>query len=559
MPSAGSAIIETLASAGVRRFYTVPGESFLELIDAVERHSESRLISARHESGAGFMAEADGKLTGLPAVAMATRGVGAANLSISVHTAYQDSTPMVVILGQVESEHLHKEGFQEIDLTAFYTPITKWAITASRADRLPELVSRGLRIATSGRPGPVMIAIPADLLAVELPNGRPDDSVPPMASPAPSPEEIEQLVKRLSDCERPVMIAGGGAQGARSELVAVAEAYNLGVYAAFRRQDVFPNDHPLYLGHLGLGTPPETLEALKVADLALIVGCRMSEVTTQGYQLPLPGTEVVQVDLEPASVGAVVPLVQGIVADARQVLRPLADRKPQRPAGSWEEQHNIYLESSEVGESRSNEGVDPAQIVRAMSRVLPDDTILTNDAGNFSGFLHRYWCFRHARTQLGPTSGAMGYAIPAAVGAKLAQPDRTVVAVVGDGGFLMTGGEIEVAVRTGANILVVALRNGLYGTIAMHQAREFGHIRGNEIGAVDLAGYARSLGAEAFTVDSEEDLEPTLKQASNTEGVVVLDIATDPDLITPTSRLSELRESGGQSQIAKKNQRSSTR
>src|SRR3712207_672889 len=262
---AGSVAVKVLARAGIRRFYTVPGESFLEVLDAVEQHPGLSLVSTRHESGAAFMAEADAKLTGMPAVAMATRGVGASNLAIGVHTARQDSTPMVVLLGQVETPFLGREAFQEVDLAAFYAPITKWAATVHRADRVAEFVERGLCVATSGRPGPVMLALPADLLGegVLAPDDRADATR--LVRPLPSAEEVRETASRLSEARRPVVIAGGGAGHARDELVALAEAFNVGVYAAFRRQDVFPNGHPLYLGHLTLATPPDILKALEEA------------------------------------------------------------------------------------------------------------------------------------------------------------------------------------------------------------------------------------------------------------------------------------------------------
>src|ERR687893_2261568 len=256
---AGDAAVEVLSRAGVRRFYTVPGESFLKVIDAVERHPELSLVSTRHESGASFMAEADAKLTGVPAVAMATRGVGASNLAIGVHTARQDSTPMVVLLGHVETPFLGREAFQEVDLAAFYAPIAKWTATVHRADRLAEFVERGLRIATSGRPGPVMLALPADILGENVPV-PPERGMTAVPRPAPGPEEVRFVTRRLGEARRPVVIAGEGAREAREELLAFAEAFGVGVYAAFRRQDVFPNEHPLYLGHLTLATPPETLK-----------------------------------------------------------------------------------------------------------------------------------------------------------------------------------------------------------------------------------------------------------------------------------------------------------
>ena len=534
-------VVDLLDEAGVRRCYTVPGESFLEILDEVEQHAGLSLISARHESGASFMAEAEAKLTGVPAVAMATRGVGASNLAIGVHTARQDSTPMVVLLGQVETPYLGREAFQEVDLPDFYRQITKWSATVHRADRLPEFVAKALRIATTGRPGPVMLALPADILGEEVSSPERRFGVAFRARPAPTSEDIRELERRVAGAKQPVVIAGGGTRDAREELISFVEAFGLGVYTSFRRQDHFPNDHPNYLGHLTLGTPPTTLKALEEADLVFVVGCRLSEVTTQSYTLPRPGQAVIQVDIDPDVVGAIVPVELGVVADTRETLAALVSLAPS--SGSerdWDEAHGAYLQSSAIPESRAENGVDPARVVAAMREVLPTDTILTNDAGNFSAFLHRYWRYTHPKTQLAPTSGAMGYGVPAAVAAKTAAPDRRVVAVAGDGGFMMTGQELETAVRYGLNILVVVFKNGMHGTIAMHQMRSVGRTAGTEIGQIDLATYASSLGARGWSVSDEVDLDEVLRESLETEGPALVEVVTDPDLITPTARLSEL-------------------
>jgi acetolactate synthase-1/2/3 large subunit len=544
---AGSVAVEVLARAGVRRFYTVPGESFLEVLDAVEQHPDLSLVSTRHESGAAFMAEADAKLTGVPAVAMATRGVGASNLSIGVHTARQDSTPMLVLLGQVETTFLGREAFQEVDLATFYAPITKWAATVHRADRVAEFVERGLRIATSGRPGPVMLALPADLLGEDVPD-HPNIVVGHLPRQVSGPEEIRLVARRLGEAQHPVVIAGGGAGHARAELLALAEAFNVGVYAAFRRQDVFPNEHPLYLGHLTLATPPETLRALEEADLVLVVGCRLDEVTTQSYEVPRRDQAVIQVDVDPGEVGATVPVDLGVVADSREALSALIAQAPSsRPARDWSTAHRAYLDSSSIPASRTTNGIDPAQVVATLREVLPEDAVIANDAGNFAAFLHRYWRYNHPRTQLAPANGAMGYGVPAAIAAKLAAPDRHVIACCGDGGFLMTGQELETAVRYGVRITVVVFRNGMHGTIAMHQARDLGRTAGTDIGEVDLASYARSLGADGYTVRESGDLASALSEALASDTVALVDVVTDPDLISPSARLSEFAQSVGTS------------
>jgi acetolactate synthase-1/2/3 large subunit len=543
--TAAHAAVRVLAAAGIRRCYTVPGESFLELADAIDRHPAMTLVSTRHENGAGFMAEADAKLTGVPAVAAATRGPGAANLAVGVHTAMQDSTPMIVFLGQAETERLDREAFQEVDLTAFYAPITKWSTTVHRADRLAEITAKAIRIATTGRPGPVAIAVPGDLFGQRV-----GDREPPAPFRVPRPPLSEGDRDRVADllarAVRPVVIAGGGARAAREDLVAVAERFGAGVYAAWRRQDVFPNDHPLYLGHLGLGCPTQTLVALRDADAVLVVGCRLSETTTQGFTLPRGGarTKVAQIDIDPGQVGATTDLWLGAVADAAEALRSLAASPVQAPYRDWTGARRAWVEAATAPPGTADHpgpGLHPWAVVEGMREALPEDALITNDAGNFASFLHRGWWFRHPRTQLAPTSGAMGYAVPAAVAAKIAAPERTVVAVAGDGGTMMTGQELETAVRVGAPITVVVFQNGLYGTIAMHQAREMGRIAGTRIsGPLDLAGFARSLGARGATAHTRAELEKALVEAVAADLPTLVDVRTDPDVISPTATLSGL-------------------
>lgn len=538
-------IVAQLAAAGVRRAYTVPGESFLPLLDACDRHPDIALISTRHESGAAFMAEADAKVTGRPALAMATRGVGAANLSIGVHTAYQDSTPMVVILGQVESAFLGREAFQEVDLPSFYREITKWAVTAPSSERLPELVGRAIHVATSGRPGPVMVAVPADLFDGDA--GPEQGHLPGVVDrgrPTPSDRTSERIAEVLRDADAPVMIAGGGGRDARDALITAAERFGLGVYASFRRQDVFPNEHPNYCGPLVLSTPPETLRALEDADVVFVVGCRLSEITTQGYRLPRADQRVIQIDVEPNSVGAVVPVELGLVADAREALTAILDHAADATVDrDWTAGHAAFLTSSTLPEA-TNGPLHPAAVIAALKEVFPATVVLVNDAGNFSIFAHRYWRFSHPRTQIGPTSGAMGYGVPGGIGAKLADPSSEVVGLVGDGGFLMTGQELETAVRYDVPFTTIVFRNGLYGTIALHQARAYGRTVGVEIGDVDIAAVARGYGAEAWTVSSADELTDVLAAARACGRPAVVDCRVDPDVLSPTDHLSTLVGNG---------------
>lgn len=542
MTTAAAAVIDVLEQAGVTRFYTVPGESFLELMDEVERRPGLTLISTRHESGAAFMAEADAKVTGRPAVAMATRGVGAANLAIGVHTARQDSTPMLVLLGQVETEHLGKEAFQEVDLPTFFGEISVYGATVQRSDRAADLVAQALRASEGSRPGPAIVAFPADVLPGE---GRP--AAPPTrpTDPVAAEADVARAADILMSAQRPAMIVGEGAVDAHAELVALAEAFGLGVYAAFRRQDAFPNDHPLYLGHLTLGTPPAVLEPLASADVVLVLGSRLDEVTTQGFTLPSRHTRVIQIDRAGENLGRIVTPELSVHAAPVRVAQQLAEVAEQRghhADSAWDAAHTAYLDFSDPGSPGRpvTQGVQHAEVLAMLQRRLPADTIVVNDAGNFSAFGHRYWRFTRPRTQVAPISGAMGYAVPAAIGAALAAPDRTVLALAGDGGFLMSGQEIETARRSGANPIIVIFQNHLYGTIAMHQARHVGRTAAVDIGHVDLEAFARSLGATARSVSEPGDLEEALTDLLGVTGPRVLVVHTDPDIFTPTTRLSDL-------------------
>lgn len=539
--TAAQTLVDVLARCGVRRFYTVPGESFLEVIDAVDRHPDLTLVSTRHESGAAFMAEADGKLTGMPAAAMATRAVGASNLAIGVHTAYQDSTPMIVLLGQVETEHLGKEAFQEVDLPTFYGPITTWGATAHRPDRLGELGAEAFRRATSPRPGPALLALPADVLP--RPGRAAEPSVGRWVDPAPTVQDCGDVARLLTDARAPVAILGRGAYGVGVDLTRFVERYGIGVYSAFRRQDVFPNEHPNYLGHLTIGTPAPTLAALREADLVLVLGARLDENTTQGFTLPEQDQRVVHVDADAASLGNHRRVDVAVLASAATFVAGMLAVAGGRER-DWSGGHRAYLEASDPTGASSSDGVHPAQVMAALRRRVPPETVMVNDAGNFSAFAHRYWRFSATRTQLGPVSGAMGYGVPGAIGAKLAAPHRRVLALAGDGGFLMSGVELETAVRVGAPVTVVVFQNGLYGTIAMHQARASGRPAGIDIGPVDIVSFARSLGAEAVGVDRADELDDVLADV-DPDRVTVVRVRTDPDVISPATTLSALLRTAG--------------
>lgn len=536
MVPVADAIAELLVASGVERIYTVPGESFLPLLDSFGRHPRLRVISARHESGAAFMAEADAKLTGVPAVVMATRGVGAANLSIGLHTARQDSTPMLAMIGQVETDHLGNEAFQEVDLPKFLAEVSTWATTVHRSDRAAQLVARGLARSTAARPGPAVLAFPSDVLEGDC---LPQAPLTHSGSSVVDHEDVVQIARRLAGARRPVVIAGQGND--HPSLTALAERYGLGVYAAFRRQDSFPNDDEHYVGHLSLGTPPQILTTLREADLVLVLGERLDETTTQGYTLPGEDTSVIHVHPDPAVLGAHRAADLAVAADPARLCRQLlvaADDLSLEPQGLteawWKMSHRAYRDLAEgAAAPASGGGLHPGRAIRAVQDAAAAGTVVVNDAGNFSVYLHRQWVFTEPATQAAPISGAMGYAVPGAIGAALARPGRPVLGVAGDGGFLMTAVELETAVREGADVKMLVLQNGLYGTIAMHQAVGGHPVSACDIGSVDIAGLASALGAHAVRADTEEDLPDAAVELMAHPGPAVLVVRTDPDVIAP--------------------------
>jgi acetolactate synthase I/II/III large subunit len=544
MVPVADAVADLLVGAGVRRAYTVPGESFLPLLEAFDRHPSLQVVSTRHESGAAFMAEADGKLSGRPAVVMATRGVGAANLAIGLHTARQDSTPMLALLGQVETAHLGNEGFQEVDLPGFLGEVTSWATTVHRSDRVAQAVARALVRTTSGRPGPAVVALPADVLDGACPAQEPLLAAPRSVA---HPDDVRTVAAWLSRAERPVVIAGHGSDhGALRDL---ATTYRTGVYAAFRRQDCFPNDDEHYLGHLSLGTPAPLLAALENADLVLVLGERLDETTTQGYRLPAATSRVVHAHPDPAVLGAHQRADLAVVTDPAELCRALVREArsvhPQTGEAWWRAGHAVHLDLAAGAAAPDPAGaLHPGRAVQAVQRVAAPGTVVVNDAGNFSVYLHRQWVFREPRTQAAPISGAMGYAVPGAVGAALARPDRPVLGVAGDGGFLMTCSELETAARLGVGVKILVLQNGLYGTIAMHQAGSGRPVSACDISPVDLAGLARALGAHAIDCADEASLPAAAAELVSHDGPAVLVVRTSPDVIAPGRSLAAMAETG---------------
>jgi acetolactate synthase-1/2/3 large subunit len=537
----GSSVAQTgvriLVEAGIRRVYAVLGESFLELLDALQMESAINVISARHDTGASFMAEADGKLTEHPAVVLASRGPGAANLAIGVQTAYQDETPMVVLLETPASTPIATGGLPAVDLRAMFKPLAKWSGYTENPDEVPGLLVEALNACRFGRPGPAVLAVPSDAWGVPYDSAKPIAEVltPVTGALGMAADSVAQLI---DDARYPVVIVGGRARSAREELILTAEELALPVYNAFRRQDAFPENHARYAGHLGLGIPERQLDALERADLVLALGTQLDEVTTQSYRYPTPTQTLVMVGtgLGETRKRGLTFRVESEVEPFLRELRTIARPRPRRASAANAAVHTFMTPP----DTSHNARVHPVDVIRTLRRLAPEDTIVTSDAGNFAQFMHRYWCFTAPRSQLGPSNAAMGYAVPAAVAAKLAEPRRTVVAMVGDGGTLMTGQEIETAVRYRAPIIVVVFQNGVHGGLAMHQAKARGRLSGVAVELVDFATWARGLGAAGYTVEGRDELEAIIASALVRQRPCVIDVRTDPDVVTPDIRLSGL-------------------
>ncbi len=538
--SAGRYVADALRSAGVKFAFTVPGESFLGLLDALGE-AGIKVVAARHEAAAAFMAEAYGQLTGRPAACLGTRAVGAANMSIGIHTARQDSSPVFAIVGQVERERRGREAFQEVDQVDSFGRLAKWAVEVDRVAALPDAMEEAVRRALSGRPGPVLISLPEDLLdETMLPAASPVTRR--MTAPPPDAEDLRAVVHLLTDARRPVILAGGGVLRARatSDLVRLAEILEVPVVAGWRRPDVFPNDHRLYLGMAGYAAPSTVRERLLEADAILVIGSRLNEISTFGYAVPAPGARWAHVDLEPrrAHAGLSAPTI-AISSDARTFLRAARERLAgavhearafdDRRAANEADRADYEAASIVDAGTWSGPGVHPGRVVATLRDVLPPEAILTTDAGNFGQWAARGFRFRRPGTFIGPTSGAMGYGLPAAITASLVHRDRPVVALAGDGGFAMTMAELETAVRERLRPVVLVFDNGRFGTIHAHQAeRGTGVGIATELGTIDFAAVAEACGARGVRVEHDADFEPALREALGADRATVIHLALDP-------------------------------
>ena len=537
----GRLIADALRAAGVRYAFTVPGESFLGLLDALG-DAGIRVVATRHEGGAAFMAEAHGNLTGRPAACLGTRAVGSSNLAIGIHTARQDSSPLFAIVGQVERAHRGHEALQEIDQVATIGGLAKWAAEPGDAEAVAPILSEALRQVAGGRPGPVLLSFAEDLLDEPAPDDARIETSRP-GQTRPSDEDIRWVIELLASSERPVILAGGGVLRARSstELLRFAELLQVPVIAGWRRPDVITNEHPLYLGVAGMGAAPSVRERLAAADAILVIGSRLNEPTSSEDAVPALGQRWAHVDIEPDRAVDLPIADRTVVADARAFLRAANERLVGKAVLDAElvhrrQEHNAAdraaWETASIvdadADAWSGPGVHPGRVITTLRRVLPDDAILTTDAGNFAGWAARGFRFRRPGTFIGPTSGAMGYAVPAAIAAALVHRDRPVVALAGDGGMAMTMVELETATREGARIIALVFDNERYGTIRMWQERRGTGVGvATDLGPIDFATVARGLGARGVRVERDAEFEPALRQALVEERSTVIQLAVD--------------------------------
>jgi acetolactate synthase-1/2/3 large subunit len=556
---AGHALVEALIAQGIDTVFGVPGESYLAVLDGFHEHRERiRFIACRQEGGAAFMAEAQGKLSGRPGICFVTRGPGATNASIGLHTAFQDSTPMILFVGQVASDQRDREAFQELDYRQMLGPGTlgmaKWVGEIHDPARLPEYVARAFHTAMQGRPGPVVLVLPEDMLS-----SLTDAPVLPRVLPAqawPAPGALREVRAMLLAASKPIAIVGGSGwdAGAVAAMQRFAEGWNLPVGCAFRFQDLFDNAHPNYAGDVGIGISPALAARVQEADLILAIGPRLGEMTTGGYTLlkaPRPAQKLIHIHAGAEELGRVYAadlMLQSAMACAARALETLAP-PPELPWNAWTAQAHRDYEANGVATPVAP--LDMAELVQTLQRLAPADSVLTNGAGNYSGWLHRFYRYpglhQGGRSQLAPTSGAMGYGVPAAIAASLLHPERTVINLAGDGDFLMTGQELATATGYGAgtgrgSLIVIVIDNGTYGTIRMHQEREYpGRVSGSDLFNPDFAALAVAYGWRAQQVASTAEFEPAFAAALAAGRPTLIHVRLDADVSTSRTTLSAIR------------------
>lgn len=544
----GQILVDQLLAHGVEHLFCVPGESYLAVLDALH-DARIAVTVCRQEGGAAMMAEAQGKLTGRPGVCFVTRGPGAANACAGVHIAQQDSTPLILFVGQVARGALGREAFQELDYGAVFGSMAKWVAQIDDPARLPELISRAFHVATAGRPGPVVLALPEDMLteAAAVADALPYQVTETQPGAAP----MAELARRLQAARQPVAIVGGSrwSQPAVRDLADFAQAWSLPVYCSFRRQMLFPADHACYGGDLGLGANPRLLARIRSADLLLLIGGRLSEVPSQGYELlsiPNPAQPLVHVHADAGELGKLYRPAQAVHATPQAFAAALEALRPEGGV-PWQAHcqaaHAEYLAWSDPTPIRIPGPLQMGEVMQHLRATLPADSILCNGAGNFASWLHRFWPFTHYASQLAPTSGSMGYGLPAGVGAKRLWPQREVLVFAGDGDFLMHGQEFATAVQYGLPITVLLLDNAMYGTIRMHQEREYpGRVSATQLKNPDFKAYAQAFGGHGERVERSQDFAPALSRARASGLPSLLHCLISPEAITPTATLQSIRQ-----------------
>lgn len=547
--SGGEILISALLTHGVDTAFCVPGESYLAVLDALhDVQDQVKLITCRQEGGAAFMAEAYGKLTGRPGICFVTRGPGACNASIGIHTAFQDSTPLILFIGQVARDQMDREAFQEIDFRHMFGPMAKWVAQVEDAARLPEYISRAFYTAMNGRPGPVVLALPEDMLTAKV--DAQATAAYQRIQVAPSKADLMRLQEQISVSERPLVILGGSGWSAQAceDIRCFIEANGLPVGTSFRCQDLFDNRHPNYVGDVGIGINPLLAERVKQADLIVALGPRLGEITTSGYTLldvPIPKQKLIHIYSGIEELGrvyqAVLPINATMAAFAREA-QSLCFGKVEK-WGAWlqsgrKEYEQWIAPRPYVGE------MDLPGLYQYLRETLPADAILTNGAGNYAAWLHRYYQYKTFKTQLAPTNGAMGYGVPAAVAAKCVYPKRPVIAFAGDGCFLMNGQELATAVMYRLPLVILVFNNGMYGTIRMHQEREYPErVLGTDLQNPNFATYAEACGATGVYVETLDAFIPAFEKALQSDRPTLIEIKVDPEALSPRSTLSEIRKS----------------
>lgn len=546
----GQILVDQLRIHGADTIFCVPGESYLATLDALfDVQNDIKLVVCRQEGGAAYMAEAYGKLTGKPGVCFVTRGPGATNASLGIHTAHQDSSPVILLVGQVGRAMMDREAFQEVNFREMYAPLSKWVTQIDDPNRIPEVLSRAFHVATSGRPGPVVIALPEDM---QKEKASVNDAVryKPI-NPAPPPEAMVQLKEMLDQAQRPFVILGGSGwtQESCNDFVEFAENFDLPVGAAFRRQDLIDNRHPNYAGDVGLGINPPLAKRLQETDLLIVVGAQMTETITDGYErfaIPCPSQTLVHIA---AGLDELARVYEPELAIHSGMANFAAAAKALKPPNSvpWSNLTRAARadQDGNVTIPDMKGDVDLGSIIQWLGERLPDDAIIANGAGNFSNWVHRFYPYRSYPTELAPQSGSMGYGVPAAVAAKTVHPDRIVVSFSGDGDFLMCGQEIATARQYDLGIVFVVVNNSTYGTIRMHQEKFYpGRVSGTDLINPDFAALGKAFGLTGEVVKRTEEFAPAFEKALESGGPAMIEIRVEQDQISPRATLSGLREAG---------------